>query len=74
MSGNMRTGDALENIQVPALVLKADAPINQRKANLQAVEGLKNIKLTHLKDTGHNLHHDDLEHTVKNLNDFLSQL
>lgn len=74
MSGNMRTGDALENIEVPGLILKADAPENQREANLKAVEGLKNIKLMHLKDTGHNLHHDDLKLTVKNLNDFLSKL
>ena len=74
MSGNMRTGDALERIKVPALILKADNSPKERKANLEAVKDLKKIKLLHLENTGHNLHHDDLEQTVLELYNFLSKL
>ncbi len=74
MSGNMRTGDALKNIKVPVLILKADQSDVQKEANIQAVKDLKNVELSHLKGTGHNLHHDNLELTVTALNDFLSKL
>ena len=74
MSGVMRTEDALAKITVPALILKADAPPERRKANEEAARVMQNGKLVHIDDAGHNLHHDQLDVTVKALNEFLSNL
>lgn len=74
MSGNMRTGDALEKIKVPSLILKADTSSKEREGNMKAVKNLKKIKLLHLENTGHNLHHDDLHQTVAEISDFLAKL
>lgn len=74
MSGVMRTGDALSKITVPALILKADAPPEVRKANEEAASVMQNGKLVHIDDAGHNLHHDQLERTVEVLTEFLSTL
>lgn len=74
MGGTMRTGDALSKIAVPSLVLKADAPPERRKANEEAVEGLEKVKLVHFDGTGHNLHHDELERTVEEIIEFISNL
>jgi pimeloyl-ACP methyl ester carboxylesterase len=72
MSGTMRTKDALSKIPVPALILKADATPEVRKANEEAVKNLPRVKLVHIDGAGHNLHHDELQRTVKELNEFLS--
>ena len=73
MSGTMRTEGALQKIQVPAIILKADTSPEGRKANEDAVAGLERVKLVHLDGTGHNLHHDDLPATVKVVEDFFNQ-
>jgi pimeloyl-ACP methyl ester carboxylesterase len=72
MHGTMRTGDSLSKIPVPSLVLKADTSPENRKANEEAVEGMERVKLVHVDGAAHNLHHDDLERTVKEFNEFLS--
>ncbi len=72
MTGTMAIGDALAKITVPSLVLKADASPEARKANEDAVKDLKKVKLVHVDGAAHNLHHDDLERTVKEINAFLS--
>ncbi len=74
MSGNMRTGNALERIKVPSLILKADTSSKEREINMETVKNLKKIKLLHLEGTGHNLHHDDLKQTVTEISDFMSKL
>lgn len=74
MRGTMRTGDALARIQVPALILKADAPPDVRKANEEAASVIPNGKLVHIDGAGHNLHHDELERTMEVLTEFLSTL
>ncbi len=74
MGGTMQTGDALSKITVPSLVLKADASPESRKANEKAVEGLEKVKLVHVDGAAHNLHHDELERTVKEITEFLSNL
>jgi len=74
MSGVMRTGDALAKITVPALILKADAPPEVRKANEVAASVMQKGKLVHIDEAGHNLHHDELERTVEVLTEFLSAL
>ncbi|MEB2782816.1 alpha/beta hydrolase [Algoriphagus sp. C2-6-M1] len=74
MSGTMRIEGALQKIQVPSIILKADTNAEGKKANEDAVAGLENVKLIHLEGTGHNLHHDDLDATVEEINVFLSTL
>ncbi|WBL41225.1 alpha/beta hydrolase [Algoriphagus halophytocola] len=71
MSGTMRTEGALEKIQVPSLILKADASPEAKAANNKAVDGLELVKLLHLEGTGHNLHHDDLQTTTEEIKAFL---
>jgi pimeloyl-ACP methyl ester carboxylesterase len=74
MSGSMRIGDSLGKIPVPVLILKADAPPEGRRANEAAVEGMERVKLVHIDGGAHNLHHDELQRTVKELTEFLSGL
>jgi len=74
MFGSMRTGDSLAKIPVPVLILKADASPEARKEHLEAASVIQHGKLIHLDGTGHNLHHDDLPHTVEALTAFLSSL
>jgi pimeloyl-ACP methyl ester carboxylesterase len=74
MSGTMNTGNSLAKIGVPALILKADASPEVRKANEEAARVLQKGKLVHIDGAGHNLHHDDLTRTVAVLKEFLSTL
>jgi pimeloyl-ACP methyl ester carboxylesterase len=74
MSGVMRIGDSLAKIRVPALILKADAPAESRKAHEQAVNVMHRGRLVHIDGAGHNLHHDELDRTVEVLREFLSTL
>jgi pimeloyl-ACP methyl ester carboxylesterase len=62
----------LEKIQVPALILKADATQEVRKANEDAASVMKNGKLVHIDGAAHNLHHDKLERTTQVIKEFLS--
>ena len=68
----MSTSELLAKITAPALILKADAPPETRKANEEAAKALKNGKLVHIDGAGHNLHHDERRRTVEALNSFLS--
>lgn len=72
MFGSMQVGDALSKIPVPSLVLKADGSPEARKANEEAVKGLTLVTLVHVDGAAHNLHHDDLTRTVKEINAFLN--
>ena len=75
MSGAMNTGDSLAKFTVPALILKADAPSDVRKRTEEWLEKKnKNVKLIYIDGAAHNLHHDQLNHTVKVLREFLSNL
>ena len=74
MRGTMSTENALAKIQVPALILKADAPPEVRKQNEEAAKVMKNGKLVHIDGAAHNLHHDQLVKTVEVLNEFLKTL
>jgi len=74
MSGAMRTAGALGKITVPALVLKADAPPEVRRANEQAASVMQKGRLVHIDGAGHNLHHDQLARTVEVMTEFLSSL
>jgi pimeloyl-ACP methyl ester carboxylesterase len=74
MNGAMRTENALASITVPSLVLKADTSPEGRKANEEAVKDMPRVKLVHMDGAAHNLHHDQLANTVKEINEFLSKL
>ncbi|MEO6539797.1 MAG: alpha/beta hydrolase [Ferruginibacter sp.] len=74
MTGTMSTADALAKIKVPALILKADASPEARKANEEAARVMQKGKLVHIDGAAHNLHHDKLAKTVEVLNDFLKTL
>lgn len=74
MSGTMSTGEALAKIQVPALILKADASPEVRKTNEEAAGVMQKGKLIHIDGAGHNLHHDQLARTVELVNEFLNTL
>jgi pimeloyl-ACP methyl ester carboxylesterase len=74
MRGTMSTENALAKVQVPALILKADAPPEMRKQNEEAAKVMKNGKLVHIDGAAHNLHHDQLAKTVQVLNEFLKTL
>ncbi|MEO6618962.1 MAG: alpha/beta hydrolase [Dyadobacter sp.] len=74
MTGTMSTADALAKITVPALILKADAKPEMRKANEEAARVMQKGKLIHIDGAGHNLHHDKLDKTVEVLNEFLKSL
>ncbi len=74
MTGTMATGDSLAKISVPALILKADAPPEARKANEEAAAVMKNGRLVHIDGAAHNLHHDQRKRTVEVLTDFLKTL
>lgn len=74
LTGIMNTAGALAKIQVPALILKADASPDVRKTHEEAVRGLQNVKLVHIDGAGHNLHHDQLAKTVEVLNEFFKTL
>jgi pimeloyl-ACP methyl ester carboxylesterase len=74
MSGTMRTGDALAKIGAPALILKADAGPEIRKAHEAAASVMPKGRLVHIDGAGHNLHHDHLARTVDVLTAFLSEI
>lgn len=74
MRGTMSTENALAKIQVPALILKADASADVRKKNEEAARVMQKGKLVHIDDSGHNLHHDQLVKTIEAINEFLKTL
>lgn len=74
MSGTMNTGASLAQIQVPALILKADASPEVRKSNEEAARVMQKGRLVHIDGAGHNLHHDQLARTVQVIQEFLSGL
>ena len=74
MSGTMNIGSSLSKIQVPAIILKADASAEVRKRNDEAAAVMPKGKLVHIDGAAHNLHHDKLERTTEVLKEFLSTL
>jgi N-formylmaleamate deformylase len=74
MTGTMNTGSSLSKIQVPAIILKADASADVRKTNEEMASVMPKGKLVHIDGAGHNLHHDKLETTTQVIKEFLSTL
>jgi pimeloyl-ACP methyl ester carboxylesterase len=74
MSGSMATGDSLAKITVPALILKADASPEVRKANEEAAKVMQKGTLVHIDGAAHNVHRDQLDRCIQELTSFLSKL
>ena len=72
--GPMSADNPLEKIQVPAIILKADASPEVRKAHEEAASVMKKGRLVHIDGAAHNLHHDKLERTTQVIKEFLSGL
>jgi pimeloyl-ACP methyl ester carboxylesterase len=72
MGGN--AAETLAKITAPALILKADAPPETRKANDEVAKVMKNGRLVHIDGAAHNLHHDQRQRTVEEINVFLKGL
>lgn len=66
--------DVLGKIAAPALILKADAPPETRKANAEIAKALPNGKLVHIDGAAHNLHHDQRQRAVREIVAFLKPL
>ncbi|TJZ54772.1 alpha/beta hydrolase [Sphingobacterium olei] len=74
MTATMNIGNALSRIEVPAIILKADASAEVREKNEDAAAAMPKGKLVHIDGGGHNLHHDKLERTTEVIEEFLSTL
>ncbi len=74
MSGAMRIGESLKKISVPALILKADASPDDRKAHQATASVMQHGKTVHIDNAGHNLHHDQLIQTFEGLSQFMSAI
>jgi len=71
MSGSMRGDNALSKIQVPLIILKADAIEEVRKAQQQEVSLMQNVKLIHIDNSGHNVQRDQPEKAASFIKEFL---
>jgi len=74
MSGTMRSENALAKIEVPMIILKADAPPEARQAHQEAASVMQNGKLVHIDDSAHNLQRDQPDRATEVIREFLSGL
>jgi pimeloyl-ACP methyl ester carboxylesterase len=56
---------------IPTLILKADANDAVKKMEIDAVSGMPNIKIVHIKGAGHLVHLERPEESIVVLNEFL---
>lgn len=74
MTGTMRNDNALAKIQVPMVILKADASPEARKAQQEQASVMQKGKLIHIDNSAHNVQRDQPEKSVEVIRDFLSKL
>lgn len=74
MSGTMRSENPLAKIQLPMIILKADAPPEVRKVHQEAASVMPNGKLVHIDDSAHNLQRDQPARAEAVIREFLSTL
>lgn len=74
MSGTMRNDNALARIQVPMIILKADAPAEVRKIHQEQARVMQHGTLVHIDNSGHNLQRDQPERAAEVIREFLSKL
>jgi pimeloyl-ACP methyl ester carboxylesterase len=66
--------ELFDKIDVPTLILKADAPPDVRKQNEAAAKHLKDGKLVHIDGAGHNVRREQKQSLLAALNEFLKGL
>lgn len=71
MSGTMRNDNALAKIQVPLVILKADASTEVRKFQQEQASVIQKGKLIHIDNSGHNVQRDQPERVVDVIKEFL---
>lgn len=74
MSGTMRSEDALAKIQLPMIILKADAPPETRLAHQEAARVMQKGKLVHIDNSAHNLQRDQPQRAAEVIKEFLSSI
>jgi pimeloyl-ACP methyl ester carboxylesterase len=71
MSGSMQGGD-LSKIEVPMVILKADAPADVREAQQKAASVMKNGKMVSIDNSAHNVQRDQPDRAAEVIREFLS--
>ena len=66
--------ELFDKIDVPTLILKADAPPDVRKQNEAVAKRLKHGKLVHIDGAGHNVRREQKQSLLAALNEFLKGL
>ena len=66
--------ELFEQIEVPTLILKADAPPDVRAKNEEVAKHLLRGKIVHIDGAGHNVRREQKHRLLVALNDFLSGL
>lgn len=74
MFNTMRNENALAKIQIPMIILKADAPQEVRKAQLEEASVMQKGKLVHIDNSGHNLQRDQPLKAASVIKEFLQEL
>ncbi len=74
MFGTMRTENALAKIQVPMIILKADAPPEVRKIHQEQASVMQHGTLAHIDNSAHNVQRDQPERAAEVIREFLSKL
>jgi len=67
-------GALLPRIQEPVLLLKADAPPEERRGHIEAASGIRQGRLIHIEGAGHNVHRDKPAETIAAIREFLGEL
>jgi len=65
--------ELLPRIQAPILLLKADAPAEERQQHIEAASGIRSGKLIHIDGAGHSIHRDKPAETLAAVREFLAE-
>jgi pimeloyl-ACP methyl ester carboxylesterase len=71
MSGTMQGGD-LSKIEVPMIILKADAPPDVRETQQKAASVMKNGKMVTIDNSAHNVQRDQPERAAEVIKEFMT--
>ena len=66
--------DLFAKITAPTLILKADDEEDLRKKNIEVTRTLKQGKIVHIEDAGHNVRREQKESLLLALGEFLNEL
>lgn len=72
MNSSMRNENALARIQLPMIILKADAQPETREAHQKAASVMQHGKLVHIDNSAHNVQRDQPKRAAEVIREFLS--